>query len=331
MAGAFEARTVTRRRLMEGGAQLRAAWLWRRSHCRGARVRARAAVRADHPVGLAGRGHRGRLQRPDLRAARDQRGSRVGDAGKTTIYVRRLNEGRDREVPDQGPPPPYVAISTRCAHLGAVPLHPGFGQVRAPAGGVYGFEGQVEGGPPVRPLDRFYTRVVNGRVEIGDRFSLNSTCAASRTARPQPPRRALAVPLSREADHMKLPRPQGPAPRAKAPGHDRMEQRRRGPTKPTAKEHAVGAATAIGWLDERTGTTPSCAASSTARCQGHQLVLHAGLRHDVRLPLTGHHRRVPGDVLRARRHARLRVGLAHHNEVFLGELVRGMHKWGKLW
>ena len=41
-------------------------------------------------------------------------------------------------------------------------------------GGVYGFEGQVEGGPPVRPLDRFYTRTRNGRVEIGDRFSVNS-------------------------------------------------------------------------------------------------------------------------------------------------------------
>ena len=27
---------------------------------------------------------------------------------------------------------------------------------------------------PVRPLDRFYTRVTNGRVEVGKRFSLNS-------------------------------------------------------------------------------------------------------------------------------------------------------------
>ncbi len=41
-------------------------------------------------------------------------------------------------------------------------------------GGVYGSAGQVEGGPPVRPLDRFYTKVSRGRVEIGDRFSVNS-------------------------------------------------------------------------------------------------------------------------------------------------------------
>jgi menaquinol-cytochrome c reductase iron-sulfur subunit len=99
----------------------------------------------------------------------------IGDPGKTTIYVRRLNPQRDRQVEGQDPQP-YVAISTRCAHLGCpvryiqasrkfvCPCH----------GGVYGFEGEVEGGPPVRPLDRFYTRVAAGRVEIGDRFSLNS-------------------------------------------------------------------------------------------------------------------------------------------------------------
>ena len=99
----------------------------------------------------------------------------IGDPGKTTIYVRRFNPQRDKQVEGQDPQP-YVAISTRCAHLGCpvryiqaskkfvCPCH----------GGVYGFEGQVEGGPPVRPLDRFYTRVAAGRVEIGDRFSLNS-------------------------------------------------------------------------------------------------------------------------------------------------------------
>ena len=102
----------------------------------------------------------------------------VGEAGKTTIYVRKLDPERDsKSKSDKGKEPlPYVAISTRCAHLGcpvryiqaserfACPCH----------GGVYDFEGKVDGGPPVRPLDRFYTRVVNGRVEIGERFSVNS-------------------------------------------------------------------------------------------------------------------------------------------------------------
>jgi menaquinol-cytochrome c reductase iron-sulfur subunit len=99
----------------------------------------------------------------------------IGDPGKTTIYVRRYNPERDKRVEGQDPQP-YVAISTRCAHLGCPVRYIQASQkfVCPCHGGVYGFEGQVEGGPPVRPLDRFYTRDTGGRVEIGDRFSLNS-------------------------------------------------------------------------------------------------------------------------------------------------------------
>jgi menaquinol-cytochrome c reductase iron-sulfur subunit len=99
----------------------------------------------------------------------------IGDPGKTTIYVRRYDPQRDKQVEGQDPQP-YVAISTRCAHLGCPVRYIQASQkfVCPCHGGVYGFEGQVEGGPPVRPLDRFYTRVTAGRVEIGDRFSLNS-------------------------------------------------------------------------------------------------------------------------------------------------------------
>ena len=58
-------------------------------------------------------------------------------------------------------PQPYVAISTRCAHLGCPVRYIQASQkfVCPCHGGVYGFQGEVEGGPPVRPLDRFYTRV----------------------------------------------------------------------------------------------------------------------------------------------------------------------------
>ena len=41
-------------------------------------------------------------------------------------------------------------------------------------GGVYDFRGKVAGGPPVRPLDRFYTRVRSGFLEVGPRYSVNS-------------------------------------------------------------------------------------------------------------------------------------------------------------
>ncbi len=102
--------------------------------------------------------------------------SEVGEAGKTTIYVRKATP-EDRSPSDKGKKPmPYIAISTRCAHLGCpvryvqasekfiCPCH----------GGVYGKDGSVDGGPPVRPLDRFYTKEENGRVFVGKRFSLNS-------------------------------------------------------------------------------------------------------------------------------------------------------------
>ena len=97
----------------------------------------------------------------------------AGEAGKSTVYIRKFDPSRDSK---RNADLPYVAISTRCAHLGCpvryiqaskrfvCPCH----------GGVYDFQGKVEGGPPVRPLDRFYTRVRNGRVELGERFSLNS-------------------------------------------------------------------------------------------------------------------------------------------------------------
>ena len=102
----------------------------------------------------------------------------IGDAGKSTVYMRRLDPGKDsKSKSDKGKAPqPYVAISTRCAHLGCPVRYIQASQrfVCPCHGGVYDFEGKVVGGPPVRPLDRFYTRVRNGRVEVGDRFSVNS-------------------------------------------------------------------------------------------------------------------------------------------------------------
>ena len=99
----------------------------------------------------------------------------VGDAGKTTIYVRTFNRRRTRwsrartRSPTWRSPPAAPTSAVRCAtsrrrEKFVCPCH----------GGVYGFQGQVEGGPPVRPLDRFYTRVERGRVQVGDRFSLDS-------------------------------------------------------------------------------------------------------------------------------------------------------------
>ena len=96
----------------------------------------------------------------------------AGEPGKATVYVRKFDPTRDTDKLKQ----PYVAISNRCMHLGCpvryvqaserfiCPCH----------GGVYEFDGKVAGGPPVRPLDRFQTKVERGRVLVGPRFSVNS-------------------------------------------------------------------------------------------------------------------------------------------------------------
>jgi menaquinol-cytochrome c reductase iron-sulfur subunit len=98
----------------------------------------------------------------------------IGEAGKSTVYVRKFNAKIDTDAADRDSK--YIAISSRCAHLGCpvrwvdaaerfiCPCH----------GGVYDLLGRRVGGPPVRPLDRFYTRVEGESVQLGPRFSVNS-------------------------------------------------------------------------------------------------------------------------------------------------------------
>ena len=98
----------------------------------------------------------------------------IGEIGKTTVYLRRRNTEIDTEPSDKYNQ--VVALSTRCMHLGC-PVR--FVQASArficPChGGVYDFRGEVDGGPPVRPLDRFYTEIRGTDVWVGPRFSVNS-------------------------------------------------------------------------------------------------------------------------------------------------------------
>jgi Rieske Fe-S protein len=98
----------------------------------------------------------------------------IGDVGKSTVYIRKYNAEVDSLPEDEYSK--FIAISTRCMHLGCpVRFVEASERFICPChGGVYDFEGKVDGGPPVRPLDRFYTRVRNGLVEVGPRHSLNS-------------------------------------------------------------------------------------------------------------------------------------------------------------
>jgi Rieske Fe-S protein len=100
----------------------------------------------------------------------------IGEAGTSIAYVRQRWPAVDTEPEDQYNH--WIALSSRCMHLGCPVRY-----VQAAArficpchGGVYDFRGMVAGGPPVRPLDRFYTRFNKntGLVEIGPRYSVNS-------------------------------------------------------------------------------------------------------------------------------------------------------------
>jgi quinol---cytochrome c reductase iron-sulfur subunit, bacillus type len=175
IAGGFEGETVTRRRLMEGGAHLAGAVAVTAIALPGLGFALGPIFEDTIPTRWQDVGPEDDFNNESYVARVINIVPEVGDPGKTTVYVRRYDPERDTKVEGQDPQP-YVAISTRCAHVGCPVRYIQASQkFLCPChGGVYGFEGQVEGGPPVRPLDRFYTRVTNRRVEIGDRFSLNS-------------------------------------------------------------------------------------------------------------------------------------------------------------
>lgn len=175
IAGAFEGETVTRRRLMEGTALAVGGIATAAFALPGLGFALGPIFEDAGPTNWQGVGPIGDFSDTSYVPRVINITPDVGEVGKTTIYVRRFNPRRDRQVKGQDSQP-YVAISTRCAHLGCPVRYVQASQkfICPCHGGIYGFEGQVEGGPPVRPLDRFYTRVRAGVVEIGDRFSVNS-------------------------------------------------------------------------------------------------------------------------------------------------------------
>lgn len=137
---------------------------------------------------------------------------------------------------------------------------------------------------------------------------------------------------------MKLPTPPLPKalrPAPKRPGHDRNggngNGRNGGPAaKPTAKDQAVeGAATAIGWLDERTGASPFLRGFLYRKVpkgtNWYYTLGSATMFAFLSQAITGVFLAMyyEPDPTRAYESAS-RIT----NEVFLGEFVRGMHKWG---
>jgi Rieske Fe-S protein len=171
--GAFEGETVTRRRFMTGTA-----------HGAGA-IAASAFLLPALGFALGPVFDKTEAKWQDVGAVGDfptdtyvpvvtQQSDGIGETGKTTVYIRQHNDKIDGALRDSYDE--HVAISTRCMHLGCpVRFVDAAQRFICPChGGVYDFLGKVSGGPPVRPLDRFYTRIRNGRVQVGPRYSVNS-------------------------------------------------------------------------------------------------------------------------------------------------------------
>lgn len=104
----------------------------------------------------------------------------IGEAGKTLAYVRKRDPQIDTEPHDQFNN--YIALWSRCMHLGCPVRYVAAAErfICPCHGGVYNFRGQVAGGPPVRPLDRFYTysppvgHPYHGYVYLGPPYAVNS-------------------------------------------------------------------------------------------------------------------------------------------------------------
>lgn len=98
----------------------------------------------------------------------------IGEAGLSLAYVRLHNLDIDGPFKDEYDH--VVAISSRCVHVGCPVRYVAAAQsfVCPCHGGVYDFRGIRTGGPPPRPLDRFYTLIRDGAVLIGPRYSVNS-------------------------------------------------------------------------------------------------------------------------------------------------------------
>lgn len=173
MPGAFEGETITRRRLMTGTA-----------HGLGA-VAAGAFALPALGFALGPIFERQKWLWQDIGGIADFSADTyrsktftiaegIGQTSYSTVYVRLYNEQIDGEKRDKYDE--VVAVSTRCMHLGcSVRFVEAAERFVCPChGGVYDFKGSVIGGPPVRPLDRFYTQIVGDRIQVGPRYSVNS-------------------------------------------------------------------------------------------------------------------------------------------------------------
>jgi menaquinol-cytochrome c reductase iron-sulfur subunit len=123
-----------------------------------------------------------------------------GEISRRTAFIR--NNGLVKKVPS------FTCISNRCAHLGCpvqaggplfndkakhektkngevtlIPALPAAGFICPCHGGSYDQEGNRTAGPPVRGLDRYEFSIRNGRLILGNTYSVASVSGSGATAR----------------------------------------------------------------------------------------------------------------------------------------------------
>ena len=289
-----------------------------------------------HRGALAGRRHARRLPgRPPTCPKVITIVAGIGQAGKTTTYIRKRDPKIDTDKPDKYNQ--YIAISTRCMHLGCpVRFVEAAERFICPChGGVYGFTGKVDGGPPVRPLDRFYTaraqRPARARAALLGQRGAQALLAA-RPGRAAGRHRPVPLPVAahrsascrgpRPCPSSRSHRPPKLNPAPKRPGEGNGEA---GPLD-TAAEAGISA---VDWIDERTSL------SGAARWMMFRKVPKgtnwfytlgtATMFAFLNQAVTGVFLAMYYDPSPTRAYESARYIT---NEAFLGEFVRGMHKWG---
>ena len=202
-------------------------------------------------------------------------------------------------------------------------------------GGVYDFTGKVDGGPPVRPLDRFYTaraqRPGRGRPALLGQQRAQALLAA-RPGRAAGRHRPVPLPVAAhdpqaagDLGHAQAPVPAARRSSTRAPSaRARATARSARSTRPPRR-----AITAVDWIDERTSL------SGAARWMMFRKVPKgtnwfytlgsATMFAFLNQAVTGVFLAMYYDPSPTRAYESTRYIT---NEAFLGEFVRGMHKWG---
>ena len=252
------------------------------------------------------------------------------------MYLRRRNPRIDTKGP-QDQYSEYVAISTRCMHLGCpVRFVEAAGRFICPChGGVYDFQGQVDGGPPVRPLDRFYTRAPTAGSRSARATRSTASSSASRRATPvsrstgsasTSTRRGRPSATARTSSDAEAQAPRSPRPRRAEAG---AAPARLDPQPAPLDVAKDAGASAVDWVDERTSLSGGARWLMFRKIpKGTNWFYTLGsatMFAFLNQAITGVFLAMYYDPSPTRAYESMRFIT---NEAFLGEFVRGMHKWG---